>query len=80
MTFADAISMRLTSICSERHITTNKLATLAGIKQSTIQDLITGKSKNPKLRTLYRIAIGLDMTVSELLDFPEMNETIFEDE
>ena len=27
-----------------------------------------------------KIAVGLDMTVSELLDFPEMNETAFDDE
>lgn len=80
MTFSDAISKRLNDICCERQITINKLATLAGVRQSTMQDLITGKSKNPKLRTLYRIAVGLNMTVSELLDFPEMNETIFDDE
>ena len=39
-----------------------------------------GKTKNPKLKTLHKLAIGLDMTVSELLDFPEMNEMEFEDE
>lgn len=41
---------------------------------------MSGKTKNPKLKTLHRLAIGLDMTVSELLDFPEMNNTAFEDE
>ena len=39
-----------------------------------------GKTKNPKLRTLHKLVLGLDMTVSELLDFPEMNETAFDDE
>jgi len=32
------------------------------------------------LKTLHKIAVGLNMTVSELLDFPEMNETLFDDE
>ena len=41
---------------------------------------MSGKTCNPKLKTLHKIAVGLDMTVSDLLDFPEMNETIFEDE
>ena len=41
---------------------------------------MTGKSKNVKLKTLHKIAVGLDMTISELLDFPEMNEMEFEDE
>ena len=80
MTYADAISHRLTAICEERNITTNRLATLSGITQSTIQDVVTGKTKNPKIKTLHKIAVGLNMTLSELLDFPEMNETIFEDE
>lgn len=80
MTYSDAIIKRLTQICLERHITTNKLATLAGITQSTMQDLMTGKTKNPKLKTLHKIAVGLNMTISELLDFPELNESLFDDE
>jgi len=80
MTYSDVIIRRLTYLCSERNITINKLATLSGITQSTVDNLMKGKTKNPKLKTLHKLAIGLDMTVSELLDFPEMNETIFEDE
>lgn len=80
MTYADAISIRLKSLCKERHITVNGLANLSGVTQSTVRDIVFGKAKNPKIKTLHRIAVGLNMTVSELLDFPEMNETIFEDE
>ena len=35
---------------------------------------------NPKLKTLHKLAVGLDMTVSELLYFSEMNETTLGDE
>lgn len=80
MTYAEAISKRLLQICEERKITVNRLSTLSGISHSTIQDLVTGRSKNVKLKTLHKISVGLGITVSELLDFPEMNETIFEDE
>jgi len=80
MTYSDVIIRRLTDLCSERNITINRLATLSGITQSTVDNLMKGKTKNPKLKTLHKLAIGLNMTVSELLDFPEMNETIFEDE
>lgn len=74
------IIKRLTTLCKERNITINKLATLSGITQSTVENLMKGKTRNPKLKTLHKLAIGLDMTVSELLDFPEMNETAFDDE
>lgn len=80
MTYSDVIILRLTKLCEERNITTNKLATLSGITQSTVENIISGKTRNPKLKTLHKIAVGLDMTISELLDFPEMNETLFEDE
>lgn len=80
MTYSDVIILRLTKLCEEQHITINKLATLSGITQSTVENIMSGKTKNPKLKTLHKLAIGLDMMVSELLDFPEMNETIFEDE
>lgn len=80
MTYSDAIIKRLTELCVERNLTINKLATLSGITQSTVDNLMKGKTKNPKLKTLHKLAIGLDVTVSELLDFYEMNETAFDDE
>ena len=80
MTYSDAIVGRLRGLIKERGITVNKLATLSGITQSTVDNLMAGKTRNPKLKTLHRLARGLDMTVSELLDFPEMENTIFEDE
>ena len=80
MTYSDVISKRLQDLIDRRGITVNKLATLSGITQSTVENVIHGKTSNPKLKTLHRLACGLDMTVSELLDFPEMNHTQFEDE
>lgn len=80
MTYSDVIILRLNEICRQRNITVNKLANISGITQSTVENIIAGKTKNPKLKTLHKIAVGLNMTVSELLDFPEMNETQFDDE
>ena len=80
MTYAHAIAFRINQICEEKNITLNKLATQSGITQATLNHIAKGETTNPTLRTLHRIAVGLDMTVSELLDFELMNETVFEDE
>ncbi len=80
MTFGNAIAQRLENICSEKGITINRLSIISGIRQSTINNIISGNTNNPKIKTLHRIAVGLNIIVSELLDFPEMNETQFEDE
>jgi len=80
MTYSEAITKRILSLCGERNITVNKLATLSGMKQSTIDNIIKGNTKSPGLRTLHRISQGLGITLSVLLDFPEINEMQFEDE
>lgn len=80
MTYSQVIGKRIKELCGKHNITVNRLATLSGITQSTLDNIVKGNSKNPSIRTLHRIAVGLNMTVSELLDFPEMNNTIFEDE
>lgn len=80
MTYSDVIIMRLKQLIEARGITVNKLATLSGITQSTLENIMAGNTKNPKLKTLHRLSIGLGITVSEFLDFPEMNETKFDDE
>lgn len=46
-----------TDLCVERGITTNKLATLSGITQSTLNSMMRGETKNPKLKTLRKIAM-----------------------
>lgn len=80
MTYSDVIILRLNELCHEKGITVNRLANMSGITQSTVENIMAGKTKNPKLKTLHKIAVGLNMTVSELLDFPQMNETVFDDE
>lgn len=80
MTYSEIIVFRLKKLCEQKGISINKLATLSGMTQSTLDNIMKGNTKNPKLKTLHKLAMGLEMTVSELLDFPEMNETPFDDE
>lgn len=57
MTYADAIEKRLLTICEKENITVNKLCALSGVSHTTIQDIMTGKTKNITLRTLHRLAV-----------------------
>lgn len=80
MKYSDIYAFRIKQLCKANDITINRLATLAGLKQSTIDNIIHGASKNPKIRTLHKIAVVFNMTLSEFLDFPELNEYSIDDE
>ena len=80
MTYSEIYAMRIRNLCSERKITINKLATLSGLRQSTIDNILRGTSKNPKVRTLHKIATVFGMTLSEFLDFQELNDYSIDDE
>lgn len=80
MEYSKIISQRIVLLCKKRNITINKLATMSNVRQSTVDGIIRRTTKNPKLKTLHKLAIGLSMTVSELLDFQELNDVTFDDE
>lgn len=65
MKIREAIAKKINKICIERNISVNKLANMSLLTQSTVEHLVNGDSKNPKLLTIIRICDGLDMTLHE---------------
>jgi transcriptional regulator with XRE-family HTH domain len=68
MTIKKAISERILQLCQENNITLNKLSTISGITQSTLNDVVYGKSQNPTVRTIYYICFGLDIEMKDFFD------------
>lgn len=65
MKIAEAIAKRILNLCDENSISINKLAIMSGLTQSTIQSVISGKSKNPKMLTIVRICDSLNMKLED---------------
>ena len=80
MKYCELYAARILSLCHDRGITVNRLAAFSGVRQSTINNIISGASKNPTARTLHMIAIAFNMTLSEFLNFDELNEYAFDEE
>lgn len=78
--YYEIYAKRIRQLCNQRGISINKLATMSGLKQSTLDNIMRGLSKNPKAKTLHKIANALNMTLAEFLDFDELNEYSFEDD
>ena len=79
MEYADLYVKRIRTLCRQRGITINKLAVISGVKQSTLDNIVRGMTKNPRVKTLHKLAIAFNMTLSEFLDFEELNEYGFEE-
>ncbi|MGE5389542.1 MAG: helix-turn-helix domain-containing protein [Deltaproteobacteria bacterium] len=79
MDLAEAIAQRIMELSKQRGISINRLAVLSGLRQSTIDSILKGKSKNPGLVTLMKISDGLGITICEFLDDPKIEEADLED-
>ena len=80
MEYSELYVKRIRKLCKERKIAINKLATMSDVKQSTLDNIVRGLTKNPRVKTLHKIALAFNMTLAEFLDFEELNEYAFDDE
>ena len=80
MEYSDLYIERIRTLCAERGIAINKLATMSDVRQSTLDNIVRGLTKNPRVKTLHKIALAFNMTLSEFLDFKALNEYSFDDD
>jgi len=78
LTIAEWVAKRIISLCKERNISINKLATLSGVTQSTLNSIIHGESKNPRLGTIRKISEALGISTAEF--FRDFEKAKIEDE
>jgi transcriptional regulator with XRE-family HTH domain len=79
MEYSEIYVKRIKSLCKQRGIAINKLATMSGVNQSTLDNIVRGITKDPRVKTLHKVAIAFNMTLAEFLDFNELNDYSFED-
>lgn len=79
MKYSDIYVARIRNLCRERKIAINKLATMSDVKQSTLDNIVRGLTKNPRVKTLHKIALAFNMTLAEFLDFKELNDYAFDE-
>jgi len=80
MDYSEIYVNRIRELCRGRGISINKLSTMSGVKQSTLDNIVRGITKDPRIATLHKIAIAFNMTLAEFLDFDSLNTYSFDDE
>ena len=78
MTTNEWITDKIITLCDRHGLSINKLALNACITQSTLNSIIQGESKNPKISTLAKISNVFGLTLSQFLVDVEAETDILE--
>lgn len=73
MTTGEAIRARIINLCNENNITVNKLATLCGITQSTLSNIISMRNNSTTVSTIKKICDGLEITLADFFNSEEFD-------
>lgn len=61
---------RILELCTQRKITINRLATLSGVTQSTLNNIVSGRNHSATVSTIKKLCDGLDISLREFFDAP----------
>lgn len=73
MRISDAVRLRILELCKQNNITLNKLATICGITQSTLNNIISGRNSTTTVSTIQKICDGLEITILDFFSSPLFN-------
>ena len=70
MDTSTAVRQRILDLCALRGITVNRLATLSGVTQSTVNNIVSGRNHSATVATVKKLCDGLDLTLRDFFDAP----------
>ena len=68
MNISQAIIKRIFELCDERNLTINALSNLAGVTQSTVNNIVSGTTYNTGVATIQKLCVGLNITRRDFFD------------
>lgn len=74
MTIGEAVRERILELCAERDMTINKLSTISGITQSTVNNIVGGRNNSTTVSTIQKLCDGLGITIIEFFNNDRFNE------
>ena len=65
MTVGEAVRQRIVQLCQERNISFNKLSSMSGVTQSTVNNIISGRNNSATISTIKKLCDGLGITIND---------------
>ena len=75
----EAVKERILQLCNERDISINKLSSLSGVTQSTVNNIVSGRNHSATVSTVKKLCDGLGITIEEFFNselFRELEQEI----
>lgn len=65
MNIGEAVKLRIIELCNTKNITINKLATMSGVTQSTLNNITSGRNNSATVSTIKKLCDGLEITIQD---------------
>ncbi len=66
----EAVRLRILELCTEREISINKLCSLSGVTQSTVNNIVSGRNHSATVATIKKLCDGLDISIVDFFNVP----------
>lgn len=74
MNIGEAVRERILELCRERNISVNKLGTMSGVTQSTLNNIVSGRNNSTTISTIKKLCDGLGIPIETFF-----NSALFRD-
>ena len=65
MNIGEAVRERILELCRERDISINRLSSMSGVTQSTVNNIVSGRNRSTTISTIKKLCDGLGITIEE---------------
>ena len=79
MNIGEAVRERILELCRERDISINRLSSMSGVTQSTVNKIVSGRNRSTTISTIKKLCDGLGITIEEFFHsdlFRELEQEI----
>lgn len=73
MNIGEAVKIRILELCKDNKISINKLATISGITQSTLNNIVSGRNNSTTISTIKKLCDGMDISIQDFFHSPIFN-------
>jgi len=73
MTVGIVVKNRIFQLCGDRGISINRLSTISGVTQSTVNNITSGRNNSATVSTIKKLCDGFGITLGEFFSTPEFD-------